>query len=268
VAESSARPAADRRTLDRIDQETAFRIYRERFANAGDFTFAFVGAFDPDEIRPLIEQYLASLPTTDRVDTPRDNGMRPVRGVVEKVVRKGLEQKSQTRITFTGPFEYTRENRLAITAMVDILDMKLRDVLREDLGGTYGVGISQNTTRFPDGRYTVSVAFGSAPDRLDELAAAVFAEIEKLKAEGPDAAAFAKMKEQQRRGYETSLQRNEFWTSVLMREAETGERAAGALDLVQRLDALTPAQIQQAARLYLDTANYVRVSLLPQAPTS
>jgi zinc protease len=254
--------------LERIDQETAYRIYRDRFANAGDFTFAFVGAFDPQEIRPLVEQYIASLPSTDGVDTPRDNGLRPVRGVVEKVVRKGLEQKSQTRVTFTGPFEYTRENRLAITAMVDILDMKLRDVLREDLGGTYGVGISQNTTRFPEGRYTVSVAFGSAPERLEELVAAVFAEIERLKAEGPDAAAFAKMKEQQRRGYETSLQRNEFWTSVLMREAETGESAAGALDFVDRLNALTPAQIQQAARLYLDTANYVRVSLLPQTPSS
>jgi zinc protease len=254
--------------LDEIDQGTAFRIYRDRFANAGDFTFAFVGAFHPDTIRPLIERYIASLPSITRDDAPRDNGMRPVRGVVEKVVRKGLEPKSQTRVTFTGPFEHTRDNRLAIAALVDILDMKLRDVLREDLGGTYGVGISQNTTRFPEGRYSVSIAFGSAPDRLEELTQAVFAEIARIKENGPDADAFAKMKEQQRRGFETSQQRNEFWTSVLLREAETGESPASALDFVDRLNALTPDDVKAAAVRYLDLRNYVRVSLLPQTPAS
>lgn len=258
-----ARPQ-DLALLDDIDQGTAFRIYRERFADASDFTFAFVGAFDPAEIRPLVETWIASLPALERDDTPRDNGMRPARGIVEKTVRKGIEPKSQTRITMTGPFEHTRENRLALAALSNILEMKLRDVLREDLGGTYGVSITQSTTRLPEPRYTVSIAFGSAPERLEELVAAVFVEIDRIRTAGPDADAFARMREQQRRSFETNLQRNEFWTSILIREAETGEPAASALDFVQRLEALSPADIQRAAQLYLDLENRVRVSLVPQ----
>jgi zinc protease len=250
--------------FDNVDREAAYRIFRERFADAGDFTFAFVGAFDEAAIRPLIEQYIASLPSRGQREQPRDNGMRPVRGVVEKVVRRGLEPRAQTRITFTGEFDYTRENRLAISLLRDVVDIRLRDVLREDLGGTYGVSVSQGTQRFPDGRYSFSIQFGSAPDRLEELTAAVFAEIEALGQNGPDAETLARVKEQQRRGYETSVQRNEYWLSVLLREAETGEPAASAQEFPQRVDAVTAAQIRDGARRWFDMGNYVRVSLIPE----
>jgi len=251
-----------------IDRNEAFRYFRERFANAGDFTFAFVGAFDADAIRPLVERYLASLPSTATRETPRDNGMRPVRGVVEKTVVKGVEPKAQTRITFTGPLEYNRDNRVALDMMVDVLDMKLRDVLREDLGGTYGVSISQSAARLPEPRYTISIAFGSAPERLEELVSAVFAEIEKLKAEGPTAEALAKVKEQQRRDFETAQQQNGFWMSLLIGEAESGEPAANALQHNARVEAMTAERIRDAARLWLDITNYVRVDLVPITPRS
>jgi zinc protease len=250
--------------FDNVDREQAHRIFRERFADAGDFTFAFVGAFDEAVIRPLIEQYLAGLPSRGQREQPRDNGMRPVRGVVEKVVRRGLEPRAQTRVTFTGAFDYTPEDRMTIALLRDIVDIRLRDVLREDLGGTYGVSVSHGTQRFPEGRYTLSIQFGSAPDRLEELTAAVFAEIEALKQNGPDVEMLARVKEQQRRGYETSIQRNEFWLSVLLREAETGEPAASAQQFPQRVDAVTAEQVRAGARRWFDMANYVRVSLIPE----
>ena len=250
--------------IDRIDRDAAFRIYRDRFADASDFTFALVGNFDTDSIVPLVQQYLGTLPSTRRVERPRDNGMRPVRGVVEKTVRRGVEPKSQTRITFSGAFENTSENRTAIALLVDIIDMKLRDVLREDLGGTYGVSVSQSTQRFPESRYLLSISFGAAPDRLEELTRTVFAELEKIRANGPDADALAKVKEQARRGHETGLQRNEFWLSALLRQAETGEPAALAVQFPDRVNAVTAEQIREAARRYLDVRNYVRVSLVPE----
>ncbi|CAN5593532.1 hypothetical protein BH23GEM10_BH23GEM10_17470 [soil metagenome] len=251
--------------MQQIDQATAFDIYRDRFADAGDFTFAIVGAFNADAVRPLVEQYLGSLPATGRVEQPRDTGMRPVRGVVEKDVLRGLEPKSQTRITFTGAFDYNAMNQTELGLMVSVLDVRLRDVLREDMGGTYGVSISQNAQRLPEGRYSVSIAFGAAPERLDELVAAVFAEIEKLKTDGPAADVLANMKEQQRRAFESGLERNQYWMSILMREAETGNPAADALDHVQSVDAVTADDIRNAARRYLDITNYVRVSLRPES---
>ncbi|HUF50794.1 MAG TPA: insulinase family protein [Longimicrobiales bacterium] len=250
--------------VDRIDRNASYRIYRDRFADGSDFSFVIVGNFHADSIVPLVEQYLGSLPATGRVERPRDTGMRPVRGVIEKTVRRGVEPKSQTRITFSGPFEYIPENRVTIALLVDILDMKLRDVLREDLGGTYGVGISQSTQYFPEGRYLLSINFGAAPERLEELTKTVYDELEKMKANGPDADALAKVKEQARRSHETSLQRNEYWLSVLLREAEIGEGAAVALNYPERVHAVTAAQIQAAAARYLDMRNYVRVSLMPE----
>jgi zinc protease len=253
--------------FDQVDRHEAYRIFRERFADAGDFTFAFVGAFDPDVIRPLIERYIAGLPSTGRSDQPRDNGMRPVRGVVEKTVRRGIEPRAQTRITFTGDFEYSRENRLALSLLRDVVDMRLRDVLREDMGGTYGVSVSQSAQRFPVARYTISIQFGFAPERLDELVAAVFAELDALRRDGPDEQTLDRVREQQRRSFETSVQRNEYWLSVLIREAETGEPAASALEFPQRVEAVTATQIREGARRWFDMGNYVRVSLLPERDT-
>jgi zinc protease len=250
--------------LSRIDRNTAYRIYRDRFADASDFSFVIVGNFNADSIVPFVQQYLATLPSTRRVERPRDNGMRPVRGVVEKTVRRGVEPKSNTRITFSGAFENTSESRTAIAVLVDILDMKLRDVLREDLGGTYGVSVSQSTQRFPESRYLLSISFGAAPERLEELTRTVFAELEKMRTNGPDAAALANVKEQARRAHETGLQRNEFWLSALLRQAETGEPAAQALQYPERVNAVTAEQIRDAARRYLDVRNYVRVSLVPE----
>jgi zinc protease len=258
-----ARPQTAER-LAEIDRNAAFRIFRERFADAGDFTFALVGAFEPDEVRPLIETWLASLPTSGRTETPRDNGMRAVRGVVEKVVRRGVEPRSLTRISFTGDFEYTRENRLALSLLVDVLDMRLRDVMREDMGGTYGVSVSQGAYRHPQPSYTIDISFGAAPDRLEELTAVLFAELERLREEGPAADALAKAREQQVRAWETGTRQNEYWLSVLLREAETGEPAADAGTFPQRLEAVTPALLRDAARRYLDMRNYVRVSLVPE----
>jgi zinc protease len=250
--------------LDKIDRNDAFRIFRERFADAGDFTFAFVGAFDDAAIRPFIETYIASLPSRGAREQPRDNGMRPVRGVVEKVVRRGLEPQAWTRITFSGPFAYTYENRIVLALLREVVDMRLREVLREDMGGTYGVSVSHSTQRLPEERYLIGIQFAAAPDRLEELTAAVFAELEKLKADGPDAAVLARVREQQRRAHETSLQRNEFWLATLMREAETGEPAARVLHFPAAVEAVTAEQIRDGARRWYDLTNRVRVSLLPE----
>jgi zinc protease len=249
--------------FEEIDRRTAFRVYRDRFADAGDFTFAFVGAFDVAELAPLIETYIASLPATGRVEQPRDNGMRPVRGVVEKVVHRGVEPRAQTRLTFSGPFAHSYDERLALSMLIAALDMRLRDVLREDLGGTYGVQVSQTVQRFPADRYLISIQFGAAPERLEELVAAVFTEIEAIRTHGPDAEALAKVKEQNRRLFETNAQRNEFWLSVLLREAETGEAPATALEFPARVDSMTAGRIRDTAARYFDMGNYVRVSLLP-----
>ena len=119
-----------------------------------------------------------SLPATGRKETWKDVGIRYPTGVVEKRVDKGVEPKSQAAIVYTGDFVYTQEERIRISALGEVLEARLHETLREDLGGTYGVSAGVNYTRIPVPEYTVSIDFGSAPERNDELVKAVFAQVE------------------------------------------------------------------------------------------
>jgi zinc protease len=250
--------------LNEIDMERSLAIYRERFANAGDFTFVFVGNFTNDSIKPLIEKYIGALPGTAAKEQARDDGQRPPAGVVEKTVKRGVEPKSLTQIVFSGPMEYTLPNRLGISLMTEVLDIRLRDVLREDSAGTYGVSIGASTTKEPIPHYSVTVSFGADPQRLEALTKSVFEQIEKFKREGPTADEMAKVKETQRREWETNLKRNGYWAGQITARDMMGEPIADILTFPDRLNTATPAMLQEAARRYLRVDRYVRVSLYPE----
>jgi zinc protease len=245
-----------------LDKSLAF--YKDRFSDASDFTFVFVGSIDPTTFKPLVEKYIGSLPSTRRTETWRDVGPKPPTTVVEKTIEKGLEPKSQTTIIFNGPFQYNQEQRVAIRAMANVLENRLRETLREDLGGTYSVSASPNMTKIPREEYAFEIDFGSDPKRADALTKAVFAEIEKLKTAGPTAKEVSDTKETFLRDFEANTKQNNYWLSQLALKYEFGEEPASLLlvpDFYRRIDA---AQIQRSARLYLDTSRFVRVSLLPE----
>ncbi len=250
--------------LQEIDMERALSIYHQRFANAGDFMFVFVGNFTPDSIKPLVEKYIASLPGTAAAEKPRDIGQRPPRGKIEKTVRRGVEPKSMTQIVFSGPFDFSLPNRMALSLMTEVLDLRLRDVLREDLSGTYGVSIGSAAARDPQPTYSVRIGFGADPQRLDSLTQIVFEQIDKLKREGPTAAEMAKVKETQRREWETNIKRNAYWANQIIARERLGEPLADVLTFPQRLENATAAMVKTAAQRYLDTNNVVRVSLMPE----
>jgi zinc protease len=252
------------KTVDEVSLDRAVAFFRERFADASDFTFVFVGSFTLDSIKPLVLQYLGSLPALGRVERGRDLQIRPPAGVVQKTVRKGTEPKSRTQIIYTGPFEFARAERHALASLIDVLDIRLREVLREDQGGTYGVSISQATEREPWSNYSVHISFGSAPERLDSLANMVFGVIEQLQNQGPTAADLAKVKETQRRAYEKGLRENDFWLGQLLARSENAEDLRNVLTYPAVVDALTAERIRDTARKYLRKENYVRISLFPE----
>lgn len=250
--------------LGEVSLDRAIDIYRERMGDASDFTFVFVGNFSVDSIRPLVLQYLGGLPASGRIEKWRDIGVRPPTGVVERVVRKGVEPKSETNIVFTGPLtDVSSTNRMALGLMLDILEIRLRDVLREEMSGTYGVDVSGSTSREPTPSYTVTISFGADPARLDSLTKTVFQQIDLLKSKGVTAAEIAKVKETQKRGWETNIKRNEYWLSQIGARDETGEKLADVLTLPAQLDAISAKQIVATASL-MRRDRFVRVSLLPE----
>jgi zinc protease len=251
-------------TVDQWNLDRSLQFYKDRFADAGDFTFVFVGSFTADEMRPMVERYLGALPSTGRKETWKDVGVRAPGGVVTKTVEKGTEPKSQTAIIFTGPFEYDQTQRVMIRAMAQVLQAKLLESLREELGGTYSVTAGASYNRFPRPEYSVTIQFGSDPARVDALVARVFDEIDRLKTNGPTAAHVTDTRESLLRDFETNIRQNAFLLGQIVAKYQAGEDAAQLWEVPEYYKKVDVAALQQAARTYLNRDRLVRVTLLPE----
>jgi len=250
--------------LDEIDPEMSWNFYNERFEDTDDFTFVFVGKFDPDSIRPLITKYLGNLPGTDREETWLDTGIVPPEGVIKKTIYRGQEEKSQVSLIFTGEHPWSRENNYAISSMASVMRIKLRETLREDLSGTYGTSIGSSLNIYPREEYRINISFGCEPDRVDELIGAVFQVIDSVQVYGPDTSYVDKVKETQRRSFESQLDRNRFWLSNLVSYAMREQDPAMILDYPDLIEMLNPMMVQEAAKTFFNMENYVQVVLKPE----
>ena len=252
---------------EQIDLDTALRFYTERFGDASDFTFIFVGNIDQERLRPLVETYLGGLPASGRQETWRDVGARYPMGIVEDILRRGLEPQAQSRLAFTGDFP-VRDNfaRLQLGAVVQVLQGRLNGVMREQLGGTYGVQVAPQMTWQPTETAGIVITFGSAPERVEELTAALFAEIRRFTEFGPREAELQEVRQYYLRTHETSIEQNGYWLQQLA-QAESMDVEPLALHILQQpaaIAALTPAAVQDAARRILDPTNYIKLTLLPE----
>jgi zinc protease len=264
---SQNHPRARMMTPEMVDQmnlEKSLAFYKDRFSDASDFTFVFVGSFDLDTMKPLVERYLATLPASRRKETWKDIGMKRPTGVIEKRVDKGLEPKSRTAIVFTGPFDYTQENRIAIRAMAEVLEVRLRESIREDLGGTYNVSAAANYTKWPRGEYTIDISFGSNPDRTEELAKTVLKEIEAFKANGPTDKQVADVKETFLRDQETNMKQNGYLLGQIAVRYQFNEDLTSLFNMADHYRKIDAAMVKAAAQKYLDSANMVKVMLFPE----
>lgn len=245
--------------------DRAFEIFRDRFADAGDFTFVVVGAVNLDSLKPLAEQWLGALPAAGRTETWKDVGMSSPRGLIEKTVRKGVEPKAQTVVFFTGETTFDPASRYAMRSLGELLEMKLLENLREALGGTYSVSAGGSLTKHPRPEYQFTVAFGSAPDNADRLWQTVLAVIDTVKRNGATPEELQKVREQQVRTQEVQLKENSYWAGNIAARTENGEDPRGLLTYTQDfIEKLTSDQIRDAARRYLDTTRFARFVLLPE----
>ncbi len=259
-----ARPMTPK-LVDEMDLQRSYAFYKERFADASDFTFVFTGSFDVAAIRPLIERYLASLPALNRKESWKNEGVTPPRGVVEKVVRKGIEPKSQAAVVFTGPIDFDTPHEVTLDALSIVLEGRLRRSLREAMRGTYGVEVGSHATNVPEPRFSVTVEFGCDPDRTAELLATAFREIERLRNEGPTATEVSDAREALMVGHQTDLAENARLANEIIHRYQGGQNVTEFFTLPAEFQKLTAAAVQGAAKRYLDTSNVVKVTLFPEA---
>jgi zinc protease len=250
-------------TLDRAKMMT---FYRQRFANAADFTFFMVGAFKVDEAIPLLAQYIGSLPSAGSKSSEfRDVGIKFPATTEKAKVEAGREPRGQTVISFfADPPSDPREQEKLIAATT-VLETTLRDVLREELGQTYTVSVGLAQALPQRGGGHVEVRFGAAPENLESMTARVMKEIKRLQDEGPSSDLTDKAKENARRGYETALKTNDYWLGRLQSVHMLGRDPAEILTRNERIDAVTPKVLQDVFKQYFPSDRSTVVTLVPAA---
>lgn len=252
--------------LSRLDPARMLAYYRARFANAADFTFFFAGAFTIDDITPLLTTYLGSLPSGGVASAAwRNMHVTFPATPVRETVRKGREPRSQTVVTF---FSDTGLEELAVhrlNAAVDVLQNRLREVLREQLGGTYSVAAGYSDTSPQPGYGTTMIQFGSAPDRAQGLTDAVMREVERLRREGPTAADIDAVKQAEKQSLQIALRQNGYWVNSLQALHVLGRDPLGITQRLARVDALTVENVHDAFRRYVSADRYTILTLMPEA---
>jgi zinc protease len=250
--------------LDQIELETAYRVFRERFGNAGDFTFIFVGSFDPAQMEQLLNLYLGSLPGEPKAETWQDVEARELSEAVEKVYYRGKEPQSQVLMQYHLESEWDTQSRFQLNMAVKVLSIMMRESMREEQGGVYGVRANATAQRYPIGAYTVGISFTCAPENADPLIETVLREVEALQQDGPSAQNMQKVKETLRKEYQVSLTENGFWLGNLSFAYENDLDPARILQVIEKVDALTPEEVQAAAQRFLQEAHLARFVLKPE----
>jgi zinc protease len=250
--------------FDKINYERAFQIYKERFADASDFTFLFVGNLDVEKIKPMLETYLGSLPATNRKETWKDLGIRPPKGMVSKDVLKGTDPKSLVAMIFTGEIEYSRKESYKLASLGELLSIKLIESVREDQGGAYTINAGGGLSKNPYNSYSFQVQFPCAPENVDKLVNVVIGEIKKVQEKGVEEADLVKVKEAQKRSRETNMKENRYWLGQLQSYYLQGEDPTQMLGSEKNTDGLTSKDLQEMAKKYLKLDSYIKVVLKPE----
>ncbi len=252
-------------TLDK-NKMTAF--YKDRFANAADFTFFMVGAFKIDEVVPLLAQYVGSLPSTGQKTSSFKNvGLTFPAASEAATVQAGREPRGQTVISYYADPSIDPVEQEQIIEATSVLEIRLRDILREELGQTYSVsaGLSQPLPQRGGGY--IQVRFGAAPENLESMTKRVKDEIIRLQQEGPSADLTNRAKEVSRRQYETSLKQNEYWLGRMQTVQNYDRDPHEILTRTQRIDAITPQVLQNVFKKYFPADRSTTVTLVP-APSA
>ncbi len=252
--------------LAQVDLDRSLAIYRQRFGSAKGFTFTLVGNFSVDKLKPLLAAYIGTLPTGDLPLAWRDVGLRFPTGVVKGELRAGTEPKSQVSLHFTGPASWSPEEQLRLDALMEVMNLRITDVLREKLGLIYGGSMGGTIDTLPYQHYWISTNLPTGPEKVEPMRAALFAEIERLKQDGPDPADLAKIKSHWREDWPHKLRTNSYWLDVLNGATLFGVDPQRLLLRQARADAVTAEDVRQAARRYFDTGNYVQMVLNPENP--
>jgi len=254
-------------SFDNLNLDKIVEIYNRVFGNAYGLHYTFTGNIDPEKIKPLLEKYIGSLPTSRKENITKDNGVRLIKGSTEVKLKRGKESQSMISLIFEGETEYNRDERLSLSALIEVMNIEIIDKLREEMSGIYGGGMSGSIEKRPYTHYAISATLPCGPENVDKLTTALIGLIKDAQEKGIDQKNLDKVKETWKKQYHVNLQSNDWWLSALSTAWINDVNPDGILDYEKRVDALTVADLQKAANKFLTLDNMVKAVLYPESAT-
>jgi len=249
--------------MDAADYDLAYNKYQERFADAGDFHFYFVGNVDEAKLKEYATVYIASLPGMNSNEKFVSTKFRREDSYQKHIIKKGSDPKSNVSITWEEEIPYDSKTEMAVNALGEVLTIKLVEKLREEEGGVYGVGARGNLSKISYSNLNFSISFPCGPENVDKLVAAALGEVDKIKKDGVTPQDMAKVKETYLVKHKEDMKTNNFWITNLVKADQEDRNLEGMMSLQAKLDKLTSKDIQKVAQKYLDK-NYFLGILMPE----
>jgi zinc protease len=252
--------------INAMNLEKSAQYYKERFGDVSDFTFYFVGNVDVNKLQTLAERYLATLPAEGRIEEKLDEGIRLSRGQIHKNFKGGKEEKALSQITYTGDFNWSVANEIKFDLLMELLDIRVTETLREDMGGVYSPSVVGYVSKSPwKNEYQITTSYSSAPNRVAELASAVENITQNIVQNGATAAELEKIKTTLIRAHESNVQNNFYWLNALADSDTYGVPVAQLTASPQQIvNRVTSAEIKQLAKRYFNANNLAKFVLMPE----
>lgn len=251
-------------TINEVKLDVAYQVYKERYLDPSDFVFVLIGNFNPDSLKPLIEKYIGGISASMKHESCKDLQLKTPKGTLSKTFHKGNEPRSSVQLIWNGEQAYTRKNRFEARALSNLLSITLRENLREDKGGVYGVGIYPQLENFPKGTYKFTCTFSCAPDNVEKLISAAKEEIEAVKKKGCSDLNLGKIKETLLKEREVQLKENSFWMVYVLNSDIYNEPLSDMEQYNSWVNALKSEDFKRLADFYFNDKEFKRFVLDPE----
>lgn len=254
---------ANLETLKKVDQDKAFKIYKERFANPVDFTFVLVGSFKLDSIKPFVLTYLGGMKTKSSRETWKDNNVRNPSGQVSKNFDQAMQvEKNSIYINYWGGMPFNLTNKVNLSALADILDIRYTESIREDEGGTYGVGVYADLSDVPQEQASLSIVFDTNKEKAPKLISIVQTELDKITKDGVRADDLDKVKKNLLKRYAENQKENGWWKSAIVLYEQ--DKLNLVSDYETTVKNLSSESIQNTLKALLIQKNRIEIKMNPK----
>lgn len=249
--------------VDKMDYNKILSMYKDRFKDASDFTFTFVGNVDIEKMKPIIAEYLGALPAINRKETFKDNKIEMRQGIYKNEFSKKQEtEKASVFVCYSGNCKYNLKNSLLTSMTSQILDLVYTEKVREEEGGTYGVYVGGSLQKYPKEKLLMQIIFDTAPDKKDNLMKIIFNEIKNIAKEGPSETNLNKVKEYMLKKHTENLKENSYWLGSINEYLYSGVNSVS--DYVKAVNSITVNDIQKFANDLFKQKNELEVTMVSE----